>query len=87
MLKGKYIWVVRKHSCLFTTDLDLDLDLDLALCWVLAAFFQFIHPIRSRCDSLDGDQPVSWPLPTYRRTHTDNKASSGIRSPRSLGFS
>jgi hypothetical protein len=35
--------------------------------------FQFLDPIHSRWDSLDGDQPVARPLPTHRTTQTQNK--------------
>jgi hypothetical protein len=32
--------------------------------------FQFLDPIDSRQDSLDGDQPVARPLPAQRTTQT-----------------
>jgi hypothetical protein len=35
--------------------------------------FQFLEPIHSRQDSLDGDQPISRPLPTHIITQTQNK--------------
>jgi hypothetical protein len=35
--------------------------------------FQFLNPIHSRQDSLDGDQPIARPLPTYKTTQTRNK--------------
>jgi hypothetical protein len=34
---------------------------------------QFLDPIHSRYDSLDGDQPVARPLFTHRTTQTQNK--------------
>jgi hypothetical protein len=44
------------------------------LCWTVVAFLvsQFIS---SRWGSLDGDQPVARPLPTYRATQTKNKST------------
>jgi hypothetical protein len=35
--------------------------------------FQFLNPIQSRQESMDGDQPVAGPLPTHITTQTQNK--------------
>jgi hypothetical protein len=35
--------------------------------------FQFLNPIHSPYDSMNGGQPVARPLPTHRTTQTQNK--------------
>jgi hypothetical protein len=50
-----------------------------------SSLFQFLNPIHSRQDSLNGgDQPVARPLPTHRTTQTQNK-STQASMPR-VGF-